>query len=98
MASVKVTQEYPEKAARDCYQACLGALKAAGYSFFKQRDYAWFAIATRRVDGNEVTCNMLTSLGPPTSIELNLTASALADAALQQLAQELLDGTAMRLA
>ena len=93
MSSVKVKQEYPDKAARDCYQASVAALKQAGYNLFKQRDYAWFAIATRRVEGQDVTCNLLTSLGPPTFIELNLSAAQMESSRLQELAEELLEAT-----
>ena len=98
MASVKVKQEYAGKSARECYQACVGAIKGAGYAIFKQRDYAWFAIATRVVDGQEVTCNLLTSLGPPPSVELNLSAGQIEQARLERLAQELLEATTKSLA
>jgi hypothetical protein len=98
MSSIKAKREFPDRSARDCYQACLRALTGAGYKFFKQRDYAWFAIATNRVEGDEVTCNLLTSLGPPTFIELNLTAAKMEEARLQELANELLQITADNLA
>ena len=91
MPSIKVKQEYPERPAKDCYQACLKALKEAGYKIFKQRDIGWFVIATRSVDANEVTCNALAGGGAPAFIELNLSAAKLPEGQLQNQAQELLN-------
>ncbi len=91
MPSIKVKQEYPDRSAKDCYHACLQALKEAGYRIVRQRDIGWFVIASRVIDADEVTCNVLASVGAPAFIELNLSAPKLPEAQLQNQAQELLN-------
>lgn len=90
MPNIKVKQEYADRSAKDCYQACLQALKAAGYKIFKQRDIGWFVIATRTLAAGEVTCNALAGIGAPAFIELDLTAGKLTEDQLQEQARELL--------
>lgn len=89
MAGIQEKRSYPGKSAKDCYQAALQALAQAGYKIVRKRDYGWFVIAARTVSGQEVTCNILASLGDAPSLDVNLTARGLPEEVLRQWAEEI---------
>lgn len=91
MPGIKEKRSYPGRSAKDCYQASLQALSQTGYKIIRKRDYGWFVIASRTVSGQEVTCNILASLGESASLDINISARGLAVDALEIYAQELFD-------
>jgi len=90
MPSIKVKRELPGQSAKDCYLACLQALKEAGYMIIKQRDYGWFVIASKVIDSEELTCNILASPGVSASVDLNMSAVNIDEIRLQDHANNLL--------
>lgn len=91
MSNIRVKREYPGRSAKACYNACIQALHEANYRIFKQRDYAWFVIASQTIEGKELTCNAFANMGTSASIELNMSASELSEPQLEDQAAKLLE-------
>jgi len=91
MPGIREKRIYPGKSAKECYLASLQALSQTGYKIVRKRDYGWFVIAARTISGQEVTCNILASLGESPSLDINISSRGLPVETLRLCAQEIFD-------
>ena len=90
MSNIQVRRDFPGRTAKECYNACIEALHEANFKIFKQRDYAWFVIASQTIDDKEFSCNIFASTGTSALVELHMSASDLSTTQLDSQASKLL--------
>ncbi|GEM_PF-1074025 len=72
MGRLEIQREYPGKSPSECYQACIRAATAAGYSIFKKREIASLVICQGFIQGAPVELSLMVPLGTPTRVQLSL--------------------------
>lgn len=85
---IQEVRTLPGISARDAYYAAVEALPKAGFAIWKKRDFGWFAIARKNLDGREVTANIMSKPGKETTLELRLNADGVDEAALRPLIEQ----------
>ncbi len=89
MGRVEVAHAYPGKSSRECYQACIRAAEAAGYSIFKKREIASLAICKGSIQDAPAELSLLVPLGSPTRVQLSLSSDRCGQEALMSESERL---------
>ena len=88
MNNIQETISFPGKKAQQCYETAMRTFPTVGIQIWKKRDLGWFAIALRKVNGADVTANVMFRQGAEATLTLGLSAESLSEAELRQYADE----------
>ena len=89
MARLEVTREYPGETSSECFQACVQAAIAAGYSIVKKREIASLVVCRGCIQNAPVELSLMVPLGSPTRVHLALSGDRCSQEALVTEAERL---------